>query len=193
MLALRSMQGFIAGALEAEAIEAAPAALTLTGILESYDANVLSGPAANYISDRFLQSVPGALIASLVTLYSNATSPYTTILIEAPVSFMGGFNNSDTAFGYRGEWYVEVWPFWVRTAGGAPVDGEHNHHSCCMLKTKKQPEVTEKQNRKQNEKQSRKTESKACLCWTACGLLQAITTGRRQLRQQLRMSDNGLE
>jgi len=151
-LTLHVMQGFIAGALEAEAIEAAPVALTLTGILESYDADVLSGPAANYITDRFLQSIPEDLIASLVTLYSNATSPYSTILIEAPVSAFGGSNNSDTAFGFRGEWYVEVWPFWERTAGGAAVDGERIRHSCCMLRAKTHAQKRQKRRTKSRTK-----------------------------------------
>ena len=180
------MQGFIAGALEAEAIEAAPAALTLTGILESYDADVLSGSAANYISDRFLQSIPEDLVASLVALYSNATSPYSTILIEAPVRDLGGSNNSDTAFGYRGEWYVEVWPFWVRTAEGAAVDGEcRKHflkifvsttHAVCSEQQTHAQKRQKKPHEKQNGKQPRKTQSKACMCHPD-SFWQAITTG----------------
>ncbi len=161
------MQGFIAGALEAEAVEATPVALTLTGILESYDADVLSSPAANYISDRFLQSIPEDLVASLVTLYSNATSPYSTILIEAPVGFLGGSNNSDTGFGYRGEWYVEVWPFWVRTAGGAAVDGERNHHSaeCSEHKNNQQKRQKSRTKSRPKDNPEKHRAKPACAVW----------------------------
>lgn len=82
---------------------------------------------ANYINDRFLMTVPEELVESLLELYSNATAPgYVLVIGNAPAS-VAGRDNSDTAFGYRDTWYIWVWPFWLRTPGGAAVDGDAGH------------------------------------------------------------------
>ncbi len=117
------MQGFATGAKENGAIAAVPSALTLSEYLASYTAQLPSGPTAYYINDRFLLSVPEELVESLVALYANATSPHSVLLIEPGSKSVGVYNNTDTAFGYRDAWLVWVWPFWLRSDGGAAVDG----------------------------------------------------------------------
>lgn len=119
-----STQVFEAGARETGAIAVAPSAYTLSEYLASYTAQLPSGPTAYYINDRFLLSVPEELVESLVGLYANATSPHAVLLIEPGSRSVGVNNNSDTAFGYRDAWIVWVWPFWLRSNGGAAVDGE---------------------------------------------------------------------
>lgn len=118
-----STQAFEAGASETRAIAVAPSAYTLSEYLASYTAQLPSGPTAYYINDRFLLSVPEELVESLVSLYANATSPHAVLLIQPGSRSVGVNNNSDTAFGYRDAWTVWVWPFWLRSDGGAAVDG----------------------------------------------------------------------
>ena len=112
-------QAFLPQALAAGAAEAVLDEVTLTGYLDSYAA---PGNLAYYINDRFLLSVPDELADSLITLFANSSGPDYDLLI-APSPNLVSKNNSDTAFGYRDTWYVWVWPFWARTAGGAAVDG----------------------------------------------------------------------
>ncbi len=125
-----STQVFEAGARETGAIAVAPSAYTLSEYLASYTAQLPSGPTAYYINDRFLLSVPEELVESLVGLYANATSPHAVLLIQPGSRSVGVNNNSDTAFGYRDAWTVWVWPFWLRSDGGAAVDGELLSWSC---------------------------------------------------------------
>ncbi len=115
-------QAFLPQALAAGAAEAVPDEVTLTGYLDSYAARLAPGNLAYYINDRFLLSIPDELADSLITLFANSSGPDYDLLI-APSPNLVSKNNSDTAFGYRDTWYVWVWPFWARTAGGAAVDG----------------------------------------------------------------------
>lgn len=62
-------------------------------------------------------------MASLLELFENVTSPQSLILIEPGFSATG-LQNNETAFGFRNTWSVWVWPFWMRSAEGAAVDGE---------------------------------------------------------------------
>ena len=110
-------------ALAAGALEAVPDEVTLTGYLESYTARLAPGDLAYYINDRFLLSIPDELADSLITLFANSSGPDYDLLI-VPSPNLVSKNNSDTAFGYRNTWYVWVWPFWARTAGGAAVHGK---------------------------------------------------------------------
>lgn len=118
------MQAFMSGAKEAGALEVVPITTDLIGFLDGYAARLPAGPVGYYINDRFLLSVPDELAESLLNLFANATSPVSLLLIAPAPSSVGGRNNSDTSFGYRDTWYIWVWPFWLRTAGGAAVDGE---------------------------------------------------------------------
>lgn len=118
------MQALEAGATETGAIAVIPSSYTLSGYLASYNTQLPTVPVAYYINDRFLPSIPGELVEDLTALYANATSPYAVLLIEPGSRSVGVSNNSDTAFGYRDSWIVWVWPFWLRTAGGAAVDGK---------------------------------------------------------------------
>ncbi len=115
-------QAFLPQALAAGAVEAVPDEVTLTGYLDSYTARLAPGNLAYYINDRFLLSIPDELADSLIALFANSSGPDYDLLI-APSPNVVSKNNSDTAFGYRNTWYVWVWPFWARTAGGAAVDG----------------------------------------------------------------------
>ena len=108
-------------ALAAGAVEAVPDEVTLTGYLDSYTARLAPGNLAYYINDRFLLSIPDELADSLIALFANSSGPDYNLLI-VPSPNVVSKNNSDTAFGYRNTWYVWVWPFWARTAGGAAVD-----------------------------------------------------------------------
>lgn len=110
--------------MEAGALEVVPDTVDLIGFLAGYTARIPPGPTSYYINDRFLLTVPDELAESLLNLYANATSPYSVLLISPAPPSVAGRNNSDTAFGYRDTWYIWVWPFWLRTAGGAAVDGE---------------------------------------------------------------------
>ena len=118
------LQSFTAGATEAGALEVVPDTVDLIGFLAGYTARLPAGPVGYYINDRFLLSVPDELAESLLSLFANATSQQAVLLIAPAPPSVGGRNNSDTAFGYRDTWYVWVWPFWLRTDGGAAVDGE---------------------------------------------------------------------
>ena len=116
-------QGFMSGALEAGALQVIPATTDLLEYLASYSARLLPGPLSYYVNDRYLQTVPDKLVASLVDHYANATSPgYVVVFGSAPAS-VAGRDNAGTAFGYRDTWYIWVWPFWLRTPGGAAVNG----------------------------------------------------------------------
>ena len=114
------LQGFAAEAMANGALEVMP------GLSDPSDpASTLSFPdRAYYINDRFVETVPEELVESLVALYANATSPRSLILIESTDQLPEVANNA-TAFGYRSEWLVWVWPFWTRTNGGAAIDGNH--------------------------------------------------------------------
>ena len=113
----------MSGATEAGALQVIPVATDLLDYLASYTARLPAGPLSYYINDRYLMTVPDELVESLLEHYANTTSPgYVLVFGHAPAS-VGGRDNSDTAFGYRDTWYIWVWPFWLRTPGGAAVDG----------------------------------------------------------------------
>ena len=114
----------MSGAIEAGALEVVPASTDLLALLASYQARLPEGPVAYYINDRFLLTVPDELTESLLDLFVNATSSASVLLIAPTPPSVAGHNNSDTAFGYRDAWYIWVWPFWLRSGGGAAVDGD---------------------------------------------------------------------
>ena len=118
-----TVQAFMSGAHEAGALRVVPGATDVLGYLASYTARLPAGPAAYYINDRFLLSVPDELVESLLGLFANATSAASLMVFGQAPESVAGRDNSDTAFGYRDTWYIWVWPFWLRTAGGAAVDG----------------------------------------------------------------------
>lgn len=127
----------MSGAAEAGAVQVIPAATDLLEYLASYAARLPPGPLSYYINDRYLMTVPEELVESLLELYSNATSPgYVLVFGNAPAS-VAGRDNSDTAFGYRDTWYIWVWPFWLRTPGGAAVDGNTHSHTVlpCVIQS----------------------------------------------------------
>lgn len=113
----------MSGALEAGALHVVPVATDVLGYLASYAARLPAGSAAYYINDRFLLSVPDELVESLLELFANATSTASVMVVGQAPESVASRDNSDTAFGYRDTWYIWVWPFWLRTAGGAAVDG----------------------------------------------------------------------
>lgn len=113
----------MSGALETGALRVVPIATDVLGYLANYAARLPAGPAAYYINDRFLSSVPDELVESLLGLFANTTSRASLMVFGQAPGSVAGRDNSDTAFGYRDTWYIWVWPFWLRTAGGAAVDG----------------------------------------------------------------------
>ena len=115
------------GATEAGALEVVSESVDLLTYLAAYTAQLPAGPVGYYINDRFLEGIPDDLVESLLSLFANATSPRSLILIAPAPNSVDGRDNSDTAFGYRDTFYVWVWPFWARTAGGAEADGESSH------------------------------------------------------------------
>lgn len=116
------MQNFAAEARAQGAIAVMPSENLVTYNDAATQAEFEAPGISYYINDRFVESVPEDLTASLVELFDNVTSPMSLILIEP--GFDGtGVQNNETAFGYRNTWSIWVWPFWERTAAGAEADG----------------------------------------------------------------------